>query len=328
MRSIFLIMMAVAALLSCNKVNFTPVKQDNGSVDSDVVMGYDSERVTQGSWMTLFMGMGLVKEKTAGGDYHYRYDCQLPELDGVDGVARQELEATWYHNDDDFPSQYRCTMGLYVDEDFPSNEIFNQVERGVDTLLIQSFYYDEELNDLKAFLAKRQGYEPRGTQDILDRAKSVFDQFTQLMRPAKSVSDYTEYPESRICIVAHKIYDRGDWASYILEFSFSYNGSNGCPSWADYITVNKKTGKRLTTNDLVEKYGYSSVSKELRNAFVKAKIERDAEIELHNFSGRELIGLASGCAIVNEGMMVYYRPYIVGCGAEGEFNLILDKKWP
>lgn len=321
-------MMAVAALLSCGKANFTPVEQGNGSVDSDVVMGDDSERVTQGSWMRLFMGMDLVKDEKAEDGFHYRYDCRLPELEGVDGVARQELEATWYHNDDDYPRRFRCTMGLYVDKDFPSNEIFNQVERGVDTLLTQSFYYDEELNDLKALLAKRQGYEPRGTQDILDRAKSVFDQFTHLMRPAKSVSDYTKCPESRICIVAHKIYDRGDWASYILEFSFSYNGSNGCPSWADYITVNKKTGKRLTINDLGEKYGYMSVSKELRNAFVKAKQERDAELELHNFSGGELLGLASGCAIVNEGVMVYYRPYIVGCGAEGEFNLILDHQWP
>jgi len=331
MRSVFLIMMTLAALLSCGKVNVASMEQGTGGVDSvkgDAVSGYDFDRVTQGPWLTLFLGMGHVQEKIAEDDYHYRYDCRLPELDGVDGVARQELEATWYNNDDDYPSQYRCTMGLYVDKEFPSSEIFSQVERGVDTLLVQSFYCYEELEGLKAILAKRQDYKPRDTQDMLDRAKSVFDQFTQLMRPTKSMSAYRVYPESRICIVAHKIYDRGDWASYIIEFSFSYNGSNGCPSWADYFTVNKKTGKRLTTSDLSEKYGYARVSKELRDAFVKAKQERNADPETYNLSGQELIASADGCAIVNEGVMFYYRPYSVGCGADGEFNLILDQKWP
>lgn len=27
-------------------------------------------------------------------------------------------------------------------------------------------------------------------------------------------------------------------------------------------------------------------------------------------------------------VMFYYRPYVVGCGAEGEFNLVLDYPWP
>lgn len=102
----------------------------------------------------------------------------------------------------------------------------------------------------------------------------------------------------------------------------------GCLSWADYFTVNKKTGQRLTTADLVEKLGYAQVSKGLRDAFVKGKQERNADIEVYNYTGQELIGLADGCAIVNEGVMVYYRPYVVGCGAEGEFNLILGKQWP
>ena len=131
-----------------------------------------------------------------------------------------------------------------------------------------------------------------------------------------------------MCIVAHRIYDKGDYASYIIEFSYDYNGSNGCPSWADYITVNKKTGRRLTADDLVKKYGYARVCKSVRDAYVKAKCERNADLELYNCTGQELISLADGCAIVDEGVMFYYRPYVVGCGAEGEFNLVLDYPWP
>ena len=331
MKRFFLMMVTVVVLLSCGKVTVAPVAQGDGGVDSvesEVVSGYDSEKVTQGSWMGLFLGMGQVEEKKADGDSHYRYECQVPELDGVEGIARQELEATWYHNDEDNPSRYRCTMGLYVDKNFPSSEIFNQVERGIDTLLVQSFYCYEELNALKASLEKRTGYKPRGTKDILDRAKSVFDAFTRVMHPTKAVSDYSNYPESRICIVAHKIYDKGDWASYIIEFSFSYNGSNGSPSWADYITVNKKTGKRLTAVDIEKKYGAAQVEEKLRKAYEKGKKERNTDLDVYDLTGKELIDCADGCAIVNEGVMFYYRPYSVGSGAEGEYNLVLDLPWP
>lgn len=287
--------------------------------------GYDSERVTQGSWMELFMGMGQHKVLGSDGDSTYCYDCDLPDFEGMDDVARQELEATWYGVKYDETVKYRCTMGLYVDKEFPSQEIFRQVELGIDTLLTQSFYYNEELDNLKKTLAQRKGYAPRKTQDIKRRAKNIFDQFSRVY--SKKPDTITmNLPESRICIVAHKIYDKGDWASYIIEFSFSYNGSNGCPSWADYITVNKKTGKRLTTDDIIAKYGEEQVSKKLRQAFVKAKDERNADPELYNLSGNELIDAADGCAIVNESMMFYYRPYNIGCGADGEFNLVLNMK--
>ena len=331
MKRFFLMIVTVVVLLSCGKVTVAPVVQGDGGVDSvesEVVSGYDSEKVTQGSWMELFLGMGQVEEEKAEDDFDYRYECQVPELDGVEGIARQELEATWYHNDEDNPSRYRCTMGLYVDKNFPSSEIFNQVERGIDTLLVQSFYCYEELNALKVSLEKRKGYNPRGTRDILNRAKSVFNAFTRAMHPTKAVSDYSEYPESRICIVAHKIYDKGDWASYIIEFSFSYNGSNGCPSWADYITVNKKTGKRLTAGGIEKKYGAAQVEEKLRKAYEKGKKERNTDLDVYDLTGKELIDCADGCAIVNEGVMFYYRPYSVGSGAEGEYNLVLDLPWP
>ena len=49
---------------------------------------------------------------------------------------------------------------------------------------------------------------------------------------------------------------------------------------------------------------------------------------MYDLTGKELIDCADGCAIVNEGVMFYYRPYSVGSGAEGEYNLVLDLPWP
>ena len=313
--------MFIAAMMLCG-CN-APVAQSQTS-DSDEVMGYDSGKVTQGSWLELFMGMGYENDENE--DSFPRYECRLPELEDDESIVSQELEEIWYKNDDNYPGRYRCTLGLYVDKDFPCQEAFKQVELGIDTLFTQSFYYCDELEDIQQLCAKRKGYAPRNTQDILNRAKQIFDQFTRLMQPSKPDSAYNNYPESRVCIVAHKIYDQGDWVSYIIEFSFDYCGSNGCPSWADYITVNKKTGQRLTADDVVKKYGAGPVSKKLRKAFLKAKGERNADLEVQNYSGMELIELADGCAIVNEGLMFYYRPYNIGCGAEAEYNLVLNLK--
>lgn len=328
---IFIVMMLAALMMTwgCNS-KVDAASQGGSDEDSLAVeretMGYDSERVTQGSWMELHMGMDGEYVPTDDGDSSYRYTCSLPELEDLEGITRQELEATWYNNDGENSSTFRCTMGLYVDKEFPSQEILRQVELGLDTLLTQSFCYYEDLNDLKESLSLRKGYTPRNVQDIQQRFKQAFEQFTQLMSARQPANAYARYPEARECYVAHKIYDQGDWASYIIELSFSYNGSNGCPSWADYITVNKKTGHRLTADDIVKKYGREQVSKKLRQAFVKAKGERNADLEVYNLSGLELIDAADGCAIVNEGMMFYYRPYNVGCGAEGMFNLVLDLK--
>lgn len=333
MRSISLLeMMVVAALMLCgckNGIAGSKNLNTEQTVENEQTSGYDSDRVTQGSWLELFLGMGRVEAgKDKDGYTKYNYECQVPELEGDEGVLSQELEATWYRQDEDYPARYRCMLGLYVDKDFPSDKVFRQVELGIDTLLTQSFYYNDELEGLKKNLVQRKGYAPKNAQDIMNRAKKVFDQFTKKNNEFKPDSVSFDLLDARVCIVAHKIYDRGDWVSYIIEFSFDYNGSNGCPSWADYITVNKKTGHRLNSRDIVEKYGYASVSKSLRDAYVKAKQERNFDLEVYNYSGQELIDQADGCAIVNEGVMFYYRPYSVGCGAEGEYNLILDQQWP
>lgn len=325
-------MMVVAALMLCGCKNGMAGSKNlntEQTVENEQTRGYDSDRVTQGSWLELFLGMGRVEGGKDEDSYtKYNYECRVPELEDDKGVLSQELEATWYRQDDDYPAHYRCMLGLYVDKVFPSDKVFQQVELGIDTLLTQSFYYNDELEGLKKNLAQRKGYAPKNAQDIMNRAKQMFDQFTKKNSEFKPDSASFNLPDARVCIVAHKIYDRGDWASYILEFSFDYNGSNGCPSRADYITVNKKTGQRLTADDMVKKYGLPQLSKSVRDAYVKAKQERNVDLDVYNLTGQELIDVADGCAVVDEGVMFYFHPYSVGCGAEGQYYLILDLPWP
>ena len=37
----------------------------------------------------------------------------------------------------------------------------------------------------------------------------------------------------------------------------------------------------------------------------------------------ELLKAMNGCALIREGLIIYYHPYEIGCGADGQFNAII-----
>ena len=165
MRTWFFVAIAVVAALMLwggdRDVSEPKDNADEDIVENERISGYGTGNVTQGSWLELFLGMGQIEVDNGEDGPCYRYVCQVPEFEGRDDIASQELEATWYGKGYDEPVKYHCTLGLYVDKDFPSDKVFRQVELGIDTLLTHSFYYNEELEDLKETLALREGYHPQ-----------------------------------------------------------------------------------------------------------------------------------------------------------------------
>ena len=86
---------------------------------------------------------------------------------------------------------------------------------------------------------------------------------------------------------------------------------------------------RLTRRclEIIRKYGAENLKSQLWNAYLEAREERGyAELDGSEVSPDELLTGADGCAIINEGLMFYYLPYHIGCGAEGEYNLVLPIK--
>ena len=81
MRTVFLLeMMIVAALMLCGCKNGVAKTDDKEhTVENESVMGYDSKRVTQGSWLQLSLGMGRIEsDKDEDGYTKYYYECRLP----------------------------------------------------------------------------------------------------------------------------------------------------------------------------------------------------------------------------------------------------------
>ena len=268
--------------------------------------------------MDLFLGMDY--------DENYSYTGNDSLLYWFPGLIMQEKAATWYCAEDDYAMKFRCSLGLYIDKEYPSEAVFRELEAAIDSALVFGLEPYGGMDDQPAFRL-REANTPQNAQQILDFASQVFDMYTNQMKASKPVTAYEQAPEARWCLVVHKVYDKGDQATYIFEVSYDINGSNGCPSQAHFVTFDKNTGEILQPDEIIRKYGAENLKSQLWNAYLAAREERGfAEFDGSEVSADELLTEASGCAIINEGVMFYYLPYIIGCGTEGEYNLVLPMK--
>lgn len=88
-----------------------------------------------------------------------------------------------------------------------------------------------------------------------------------------------------------------------------------------WYSVMRRTGRELKYQDFI--------SEEDEDAFLDLLIAN-----LRNHAGlwidvagsvdrNELLASMDGCALVEEGLVVYYHPYAIGCGADGQFNALI-----
>ena len=104
--------------------------------------------------------------------------------------------------------------------------------------------------------------------------------------------------------------------------------SCGCPDVHYWYSVDKNTGKALKLSDIVSVKDYPElyalVLKHLHNwkDYYVALRHSDDDTEVPDF----LVNSMSGCALLQEGLIVYYAPYSIGIGAEGEFYAVVPYK--
>ena len=277
----------------------------------------DEDDTTSKTPMDLFLGMDTDD------DYSYTGSSELLRL--FPGLVMQEKEATWYVSEEDYDIKFRCSLGLYIDKDYPSDAVFRELEAAIDSALVFGLEPYGGMDNQPAFRL-RDANTPQNAQQILEFGSQVFDMYTKQMKARKPESAYEQVPEARWCLVVHKIYDEGDQATYIFEISYDINGSNGCPSQAHYVTFDKNTASVLRPADVIAMYGEEDLKNQLWDAYQTVRAEREYGDDVTAVSPDELISEVNGCAIINEGIMFYYLPYIIGSGVEGEYMLVIPKK--
>ena len=295
---IILVMGCIFILMACQK-----------STDIELFENYANRDNTTHTMLDLFYGMN----QDSLGNY---YDS---ELDGIDGLLYKEYRSEWKNSED--TTSFIMSIGLYIDKEFPSDVAKRIMLVKVDSVLTEGMTYDLPENELISL--KSQMFSiPDSVSLFLDLWNYNFNRWTKIYNKNSPPTEYHRILNSRGCVVCHRVYEDANWITYILESSVSYHGSLGCPSAADYITINKRTGHILTKDDILQESKLKTVYNQLPLVYVD-NAKRKGFTPHMAYEGEGLLRRADGLALINEGLLVYYHPYSLGCGAEGQYNLIV-----
>ena len=238
-------------------------------------------------------------------------------LDTIPGLVHKECEHYWSWYPDRI--RFKISIGIYLDEQFPNELVRETILTKVDSIIPSTFEYD--LHSAQVEALKNREISKQSTHDFLDSWERVFDELTRLNGYGPQDEHFNEIFDTRGCTVCHKIYDDAEWATYALTFNCSFHASCGAHCYVDYFTIDKRTGKVLAVDEVIAQYGRSKIGAMLVSAYrCKALIRNNYA---GGYTGDELISNADGVAIINEGILVYYHPYRIGNGAEGQYNLII-----
>lgn len=266
------------------------------------------KRRNSSSLLDLFYGM----EKDSAGTY-----LDDVRLDTISGLIHKEFRSIWCHHADSV--KFEMSMGLYIDESYPTVVVRNVMFEKLNTVIPEGFSYD--IDETQDSFLKRGVRTVQSARAFIRDWGHLFNRVSALNGYNSSFSNYSMIVGSRGCAVCHKIYEDSIWATYIVEMSVDYHSSCGCPSSADYYTINKTTGKIFNMSDILSQHKFSAIERLILNEF---DIETNANGRpTCGLTGRELINRANGIAKLNEGILFYYHPYNIGCGAEGQYNLII-----
>ncbi len=239
-------------------------------------------------------------------------------LDSIPGLLHREYEALWCNHVDSI--KFNMSIGIYMDSVYPSEPVRKYLFKKIDSAVKEGFAYDVSDDDLY-LLAKGPSSQTTAIA-YLDKWGHIFQQLTSKKRYDDSCSIYPYVVGSRGCTVCHKIYEDSLCVTYILEESVDYHSSCGCPSSADYITLCKQTGKVMGVSDIVTVETKDKIANSLYLEYCKEAATKG--FTPGDITGEYLIEKANGIALVNEGILFFFHPYNIGCGAEGQYNLIIN----
>lgn len=266
--------------------------------------------------LDLFYGMESTPDDRS-------YELRDSLLESIPSIEKRECVDVWYHNYDNY--YFQASLGMYYDKEYPTPEIKRRVSEAVDTLLINEIgYYFYHIAEDSVKLM-REFFCQSDEHDMFQFGEWLFNAITPTLKNDKPVEEYWKMYASRVCMVTHKVFENDSLVTYIVESSIDYNGSCGCPSSASYYTYRKSDGYLFTTADLTVDYTGNQLEDALGQVYDDLMKSRGYEYTHEVLSNNVLSTRMDGCAIIEEGLLVYYHPYNIGVGAEGQYNLIIKQ---
>ena len=241
-------------------------------------------------------------------------------LDDIPGLKHYEYDKVWYYSGgEDYNISWPTRIGLYIDSIIPQ-KIWTNMQPILNKNFAENISYDFPFDTIYKNEIAEMVETP---SDYAKKWENLINKFSETTKPTLPDSVYKEILPLRVCGVIHKIFEDKEWETYLIEFSVSFHGGCGCPSNADYISFNKSDGHQLTETEILAKYDKAALRAHLDKEFNKAKIRKGYDpLGGPSLYTDKLFG-ASGVAFIENGVLIYYQPYVAGCGAEGQYNIII-----
>lgn len=101
--------------------------------------------------------------------------------------------------------------------------------------------------------------------------------------------------------------------------------SNSNQTTESYFTVDSKTGKQLQLEDIVPKDNWNHLEQLLPNYLISetGKHYEATDLEPWNFTSHELLENRTGCAVIREGLVIYYHPMVIDGALAGGYKAVI-----
>jgi len=162
----------------------------------------------------------------------------------------------------------------------------------------------------------------------LNSAKEICDYYIEVARSSfkkeVSVCDH----EANLPLEQHgwmiaDVWHKENYHTFLVSSWYDWS-SCGDNTAFSYVTVDSSTGNGLVYDDFVNQ----SDEKKLENILLKYLRNEngrwaDDNVRVTMYSKKSLLSQMDGCALLKEGLIIYYYPYTIGSGADGEFIAII-----
>lgn len=231
--------------------------------------------------------------------------------DTMDNVVRKSYSAGGLEDDEYiYPHIY---FWICLEMNFGNSQVFKSMEQIIDTTVIKLCSYWEPKKRLHTIRKNNMPHDVNGIFRFVERIAQYITNDKQVMNRIRD--------EHSACVhvVCRKVYETSDIVTYGLYSYVDYHGPCGNNSRIRYYTVDKRSDHVLSVNELLEKY-----SKEQLNRKLLEEYKSVAYYVRENADSVDYVSVADGCAILKDGTLFYYLPYNLGCGAEGQYNLVVQ----
>lgn len=168
------------------------------------------------------------------------------------------------------------------------------------------------------------GYDRPGSDPVAENefgnARELVDYYMESLEKALKEDDDYPWMTHQTMLMLADCWQKDDLCTFheLVQDNQSHLSRDG------YITVNANTGKTMGLEDFVSPKDFDALSAlmmpRLENVNGQRLMDQDYG---YTANDKNVLRQLSGCALIREGLIIYFNPYILGSGADGSYKAVI-----